>query len=205
MEINYKNVIVLSNLSGWKHGFVQTNPDWTGSNWEETQENSKQFFTKNLEESKGYEIKIKKAFKNNQINFLFCFRNPYDNFLSMFKHAKDKDTFHIWFVDNWNKKNKNYLDFIENSNNTHLFKFESFPDDTKEVFDNLKLKFSLETKNKNYQNVENTVNPRLTMGREKFVYSKFDESQFIDKDLKKYFENNLDLETMNKLNYRILK
>tara|TARA_A100001515_G_scaffold143525_1_gene144874 strand:+ start:5942 stop:6625 length:684 start_codon:yes stop_codon:yes gene_type:complete len=205
MQINYKNVLVLSNLGGWKHGLVQTEVDWSGSNWEETEQGSYRFFKENLKESNGLEIKLRNAFKNNQVNFLFCFRNPYDNYLSMRKHAKNKNVFHVTFVKNWNEKNKNYLSFIENNDNVHYFRFEDFADNREEVFTNLKNKFNLETKNEEYIEITNTVNPRLKITGNKFFYSRFDERDFPNKELRKYFKENLDLEIMSKLNYGVLQ
>ena len=31
LELNYDDILVLSNLSGWKHGFVKETIDWSGS------------------------------------------------------------------------------------------------------------------------------------------------------------------------------
>jgi hypothetical protein len=206
IDINYENVITLSNVTGWKHGFVQETIDWSGSNWEETPENARKHFDQNLLECKENKSEIIESFDNKRVNFLFCFRNPYDNFLTMQEHAPDKNKFHIRFVQDWNCKNRDYLSFIKNNKNTYAIRFEDFVNENKQkIFTDLKSKFSLKAKSKFYNDITNRIGPRLKVTERQFINEVFNEQQFTSEKLKQYFKNNLDFEVMSKLKYRIIE
>lgn len=205
LGLNFSDIIVLSNLSGWKHGLVQTNVDWSGDNWEETLEISKQYYMSNMSEAKGQSKMIDKAFKNKSVGFIFSYRNPYTNYMSREKHYNDKDKFIKDFVSNWNMKNNNYMSFYNENDNCFMFKFEDLVGSKKiDTLDSFAKKFDLKRSNNSYVDVENRVDPRMQNTNVKFVEPPSVKQMEIPEYIKEYFYSHIDHKLMLNLGYEVL-
>lgn len=206
LNLNFSDIIVLSNLSGWKHGLVQTSIDWSGDNWEETLEISKQYYAHNMSESKGQSKSIHEAFKNKSVGFIFSYRNPYTNYMSREKHYHDKKKFIKEFIYNWNLKNNNYMSFYNQNENCFMFKFEDLVDNNKSsILDSFSKKFDLEPSKSHYVDITNRIDPRLKDTNLKFVEPPPVEGIKVPKYVKEYFNSNIDHNLMNTLGYEVLK
>ena len=176
LNLNFHDIIVLSNLSGWKHGLVQTSVDWSGDNWEETPEISKQYYMANMSESKGQSKLIDKAFKDKSVHFIFSYRNPYTNYMSREKHYHDKKRF--------------IKDFISNCK--------------RDVLDSFSNKFDLVPRSVPYNDVQTRLAPRMQNTNIKFVEPPPIQEVTIPEHVKDYFRSHIDHDLMLKLGYEVL-
>lgn len=206
MQINYEDILVLSNVGGWKHGFVKKSIDWSGEDWEETRDISKQYYEKNLLECHGKKSVVNEAYDKKAINYLFTFRSPYTTYISRKKHMAGHNNFLESFVDDWNIKNKHYVDFCKAyAPSTLGIRFEDFIDNNKQnIYEAIANIFELEKKHSMYKDIKNRIDPRVHVTNVKFTEPVLDPSILTDKE-KKYFRENLDEDLMNKLNYGVVR
>jgi hypothetical protein len=202
LELNYSNIIVLSNFSGWKHGFVKEAIDWSGSDWEETQDISKKYYYHNLKECMQKEKIINNAFVNKQTKYFFTFRDPYNTYLSRKKHYPDKLAFMKNFIHDWNSKNSHYLGFIqENHERVYKIRFEDFIDSKKNsIFLEIANHFDLQKKNNLFIDHKKRLDPRMRETNTRFVEPS---STRVSEFESAYFRDHLDMKVMNELNYEI--
>ena len=206
MQINYEDILVLSNVGGWKHGFVKREINWSGEDWEETIEISKQYHQRNLLECAGKKSIVNEAYDKEKINYLFTFRNPYSTYISRKKHMLGHNNFLENFVDDWNIKNRHYVDFCKNYAPLTLgIRFEDFVDINKQnIYEAIANIFELRKKHSMYQDIKNRIDPRVHITNVKFIEPALNSSALTDKE-KKYFRKNLDEDLMNKLNYGVIR
>jgi hypothetical protein len=202
LELNYDDILVLSNLSGWKHGFVKETIDWSGNDWEENADISKQYYYENLKECNKKEKIINEAFKNNEVKYFFTFRNPYSTYVSRKKHYSDKEQFMKDFVSDWNLKNSHYVDFIKNNPaKSYKLKFEDFIDPNKNnIFLDISSHFGLKKGNPEFLDFKKRIDPRMRETNATFVEPSEQKVSLIEKE---YFHKNLNMSLMNELGYEL--
>jgi len=226
INTNFEDCICVSNVSGCKHGYVQTELNWSGENWEESAANGRIYLEVNMGEIEGKKEEFEKAFYNDEIKFLFTFRNFYDSFYSRVKHLNNwlelsqdptwtygasRQEFLEKMLLDWNLKNNHYLNFIGASpDKTAVLRHEDLNtrDGKQAAFIYLKDVFGLTLKNPTQiTDALTVIRPRCQPDSSNTLFEAdpiYVGAHHITSAEMKYIHDHIDRTTCRRLEYRIL-
>lgn len=205
IEINFKDVFILSNILGWKHAIPQDHIDidWKGHNWEASS-NIIRDLLKVYKKFENNETQIRNAVNNNEIKYIFILKNPIE-YLNSYKYQKRID---ITYNLDVNIESKKYLyyyimynKFIKENKESSIFinyhHFEKYNIDYN--LNIIKEKFNLIKKNDDYIQLKNVIDPFGNIEEDKYIKKRI----YLSESDIEIIKNNVDINILNisKSNY----
>lgn len=130
LHLNYSNILVLSNILGWKHGCVPVNI-WDKNYWYEREGNvSKSEKAVAFKMFKKHQRELENAFKNKDIRYIVCVKNPYSWLDSMARYLKEPSdilnnkNFIEKQINNWNMVYNNWVKLENEYQLSIIIKYE---------------------------------------------------------------------------------
>lgn len=180
IQNNFKDIKVFSNIMGWKHGrpIEPSEVDWSGLNWEETIQISKQFFPRHSAELEPYREQLEEAIKKEEVRHVVCMKNPYSWYFSWTKNPKHRHSEFKKWISMWNNRNEEYFDFFIRHENSTIVKYEDYFDGYGRVLERVGKELDLEPKDE-WRDKKTVIGPRLSMSGQRFDMNFYKEKRYL--------------------------
>jgi len=163
---NFKDILVLVNQLGWKHGPIVRNIDWSGKNWVQNNPpdvNEMLQIKNDLESIKCYKNEIIQKFNNNEIYNIVVIKDVYDWYNGVkikrigSNYNSTKDVINVW-----NNMCNDYFDYYKvHKSNTIIFSYYKLRNNLHDCMKELIEKFEIKLYDK-----ENFYNLNVHIGND---------------------------------------
>jgi len=215
LQENFRDVRVLSELLGWKHGKHHHDIDWTGKTWADPHhEQSEQ---ERLSLVSMVTDGIRQAAEAGNIRYIATSKNPYawwSSYLNFLERPEPMIDVRRAVI-KWNELHANWLDIplVCATRLALVVRYEDLLTNLDDTLDHIKSVMSLEKRHKHYIKNDNKMARRSDLNwhmghtNEKFDASYYTEKKYLnnlDDETMEIFRNFLDKKVMEKLGYEIL-
>jgi len=206
LEANFDNIIILTNILGWKHGCHVDKVDWSGKGWDHRRPKSSAALAKMVTPE------LIKAYNKRLIRYSVLIKNPYAYYVSNVRLWPSKDTHKRAheLASTWNMLYSNWTKIGETKWGL-ITRFEDILLDKKEALNDIADKFKLvhvdniSDTNRSLRALnESTIHKSQFIKKKKFnasFYLNKEYMNFIDKKTLEILNKTLDKELMKKFGY----
>lgn len=177
LEANFKDVSVLTNILGWKHGPHPTKVDWSGRDWDHRRTES------SAKLAALVTPEIKKAHEDGLIRYCILVKNPYSYYASHVRlwpneDKSDADYAHD-LITTWNTLYTNWLELSKSAEWALVVRFEDLITDKESCLNRISSEFRLSAvgkiidTNKSLRALNET-----TMNQKQFIRKKTFDAEF---------------------------
>ncbi len=151
--LNFRDVVVFSNILGWKHGPIAP-PTYDGSNWFETDRQRRLHERAYLDKLQPVLTHAQQAVASGQLRVIVVIRNPYAGYLSFARRwhgwrPEAKDYPHaraVPYARSWSRSNRQWLEAIAERPCSACVVYEEFVSDIRAGLHALGGRLSLRTR-----------------------------------------------------------
>jgi len=208
LEANFKNVSVLTNILGWKHGLHSRDVDWSGHDWDHRRPESSAKLVAMVTPD------LKKSYEDGLIRYAILVKNPYSYYVSnarQWPSPKGDSEYACDLVTTWNVCYADWLKLSESAKYALVVRFEDLIGKKKSCLNAMADAFGLhEIKNlvdtqKSLRALnETTKNQKQFVRKKSFdieFYTKKKYMSFISKEVLRAINDTVDMELMRKFDY----
>jgi len=223
---NFRNVSVLSNVLGWKHGNHPESVDWSGKDWDPI--NNPDGVSPSNFVSKSELSSIKQVYETGQMKYTVCLKDPYSWLVSYSKYEARESLISrsilsfkginrkklTDYISLWNDRHRNWSELLKDNPNATMIRYEDILKKPDSTLQKLSVFFNLEK-------IDHVVMPEFALSRNPEEVGKLPKHEdktfnktdyYLNKEYLKYFqeddlkliEKNIDNDLVSYFGYEII-